>query len=273
MEEAELKRYTEANRAAWNEVTPYHQRAAKEKWDSLFAQPGVVCLDSDELAELKLAGIEGKSVAHLCCNNGVELLSLKNLGAGECVGFDICDAAIQEAARRAGECGIDCRFVRTDVYEIGEEFEQRFDVVYITVGCLGWMPDLKLFFAKAAALLKAGGSVFIHEIHPFVELLPVGSHPQAGSLSIVEPYFKTEPYIEPSCLDYLGNVQYPSTTTEYWFMHTLSEIFMALVENGIAIEKFREYERAVSPQHNPIEAQEAGLPLSYILVAGKGNTE
>ena len=269
MEQAELKRFTEANRAAWNEVTPYHQRAAKEKWDSRFAQPGYACLDAVEVAQLNLAGIQGKSVAHLCCNNGVELLSLKNLGAGECVGFDICDAAIQEAAERAHECGIDCRFVRTDVYEIGDEFEQRFDVAYLTVGCLGWMPDLKLFFAKTAALLKAGGSVFIHEIHPFAELLPVGSHPQAGTLSIVEPYFKNEPYIEPGCLDYLGNVQYPSTTTECWFMHTLSEIIMGLVENGIAIERFWEYESAVSPQHKPFEAQKAGLPLSYILVGRK----
>jgi hypothetical protein len=44
---------------------------------------------------------------------------------------------------------------------------------------------------------------------------------------------------------------------------------MALVENGIAIEKFREYESAVSPQHKPCEAQKAGLPLSYILIGRK----
>jgi SAM-dependent methyltransferase len=264
-----LKQYTEANRAAWNEVTPYHQQAAKEKWDGLFTQPGYVCLDDVEIAELKLAGIQGKSVAHLCCNNGVELLSLKNLGAGECVGFDICDAAIQEATQRAQECGIDCRFVRTDVYEIGDEFDQRFDMVYITVGCLGWMPDLKLFFAKSAALLRAGGVVFIHEMHPFAELFPTGGHPDAGSLRVIEPYFKSEPYIEQGYLDYLGEVNYPAATTQYWFMHTLSEIMMGLIENGIGIEKFIEYETAISPNHYPIEAQKAGLPLSFILIGRK----
>jgi SAM-dependent methyltransferase len=269
MDKSELKRYTESNRAAWNEVMPYHQRVAKEKWDRLFSQPGYACLPANEIELLQNYGIDGKSVAHLCCNNGVELLSLKNLGAAECFGFDICDTAIEEAAERARGIGIDCQFVRSDVYEIGAEYEARFDMVYITVGCFGWLPDLKLFFARAAALLRKNGMVFIHEIHPFAELLPSGSDAGAGSLHIVEPYFKKEPYLDQGCLDYLGNVDYPSITTQCWFMHTLSEIMMGMVENGIAIEKFVEFDRAVSPQHDPIQAQNAGIPLSYILVGRK----
>jgi SAM-dependent methyltransferase len=57
--------------------------------------------------------------------------------------------------------------VRTDVYEIGTEYDDRFDVVYVSSGGLGWLPDLPLFFAGAAALLREGGHVFVHEIHPF----------------------------------------------------------------------------------------------------------
>jgi ubiquinone/menaquinone biosynthesis C-methylase UbiE len=273
MDQTLLKHYTESNRAAWNEVMPYHRKAAEEKWDMLFAQPGYVCLSDEEVRQLQLAGIRGKNIAHLCCNNGIELLSLKNLGAGDCVGFDISDAAITEASQRARRSGIDCRFVRSDVYEIGPEYSNRFDLAYITTGCLGWMPDLKLFFAKAAALLKAGGIIFIHEMHPFADLFPTGGHPDAGRLCVIEPYFKSEPYVEQGYLDYVGNEAYPSATTQYWFMHTLSEILMGLVENGIAIEKFIEYENAISPHHKPIEAQKAGLPLSYMLVAGKGNAE
>jgi hypothetical protein len=49
----DLKRYTEANRAAWNEVMPIHQRAAKEKWDRSFSQPGFVCLDDLEVRLLQ----------------------------------------------------------------------------------------------------------------------------------------------------------------------------------------------------------------------------
>jgi ubiquinone/menaquinone biosynthesis C-methylase UbiE len=264
-----LKKYTEANRAAWNEVMPRHQQAAKEKWDQAFLQPGFVRLNDDELAQLRRIGLPGKAVTHLCCNNGTELLSLKNLGAGECVGFDISDLAIQEAQERATRYHIDCQYVRSDVYEIPTEYENRFDMVYITSGGLGWLPDLKLFFARGAALLREGGQVFIHEIHPFSEMLPFDSAEGADVLRIIEPYFKSEPYVEYGGLDYVGGTQYTSSKPLYWFMHTLSGILMALVENGLAIEHFSEYETDISAGHKRIEQAHVGVPLSYILIGRK----
>jgi SAM-dependent methyltransferase len=269
MTQSELKRYTEANRAAWNEVMPYHQRAAKEKWDQLFSQPGYVRLPAVEVELLQQVGLIGKSVAHLCCNNGVELMSLKNLGAAECVGFDISDEAIKEATERAAQTGIECRFVRTDVYEIGAEYAKRFDMIYISVGCLGWMPDLGLFLEKAATLLRDGGLIFIHEMHPFAEMLPEADGQATGELRIVGPYFKPEPYIDQGGLDYVGNAKYATVTNQYWFVHTLSDIVMALVNSHVAIEYFREYPTAVSPHQRSIEEAKAGVPLSFVLLARK----
>ncbi len=34
-----LKNYTEANRSAWNEAMPLHQKANKDKWDIAFSVP------------------------------------------------------------------------------------------------------------------------------------------------------------------------------------------------------------------------------------------
>ena len=79
MEQVELKRITESNRAAWNEVMPMHQRATSEKLDEVFSRPGYVRLDKTEIELLHKVGLEGRNVAHLCCNNGSELMSLKNL--------------------------------------------------------------------------------------------------------------------------------------------------------------------------------------------------
>ncbi len=264
-----LKKYTEANREAWNEVIPRHQQAAKEKWDQAYSQPGFVRLNDDELAQLRRIRLQGKAVAHLCCNNGVELLSLKNLGAAECVGFDISDLAIQEAQERAGRCHIDCQYVRSDVYEIPPEYENRFDLLYISAGGLGWLPDLNLFFARAAALLQEDGYVFIHEAHPFTEMLPVDSTKGADVLRIIEPYFKSEPYIEYGGLDYVGGTQYHSDKPLYWFVHTLSDILMALIENQLAIEHFSEYETDISAGHKRLEQARAGVPLSYIMIGRK----
>jgi ubiquinone/menaquinone biosynthesis C-methylase UbiE len=266
---SDLKRITESNRAAWNEVMPLHQRAAGEKWDRLFAQPGYVRLDEIEIGLFHQLGLKGKSVVHLCCNNGVELLSLKNLGAGECVGFDICDAAIREASERASKCQIDCQFVRSDVYEIDAGYADRFDLAYISVGCLGWMPDLELFFEKSAALLRRGGQVFIREIHPFSEMLPLSQGDAAGGLRVVGPYFKPEPYVEQGGLDYVGNSDYPAGATQYWFVHTLSSIVMGLIHQGITIEHFSESEQAVSPHQRHIEAAQDGVPLSYVMIGRK----
>ena len=98
--QSDLKRYTEANREAWNEVMPLHQRAAKEKWDESFSRPGFVALDEAEIELWQQVRIKGKRVVQLLCNNGVELMSLKNMGAGECVGFDISDETSKEANER-----------------------------------------------------------------------------------------------------------------------------------------------------------------------------
>jgi len=261
----DLQRYTESNRAAWNEAMPYHQRAAKDKWDGRFAMPGYSCLAENELEEWQRFGLTGKAVAHLCCNNGVELMSLKNLGAGECVGFDISDAAILEAQERAALCNLDCRFVRTDVYAIDRQWDGRFDVVYITIGALGWLPDLARLFARAAMLLKEGGGVFIHEIHPLAEILPDDGKQEADPLRINDPYFKAEPWVDYGDLDYVGGVHYDSVLPQYGFAHPLSDVIMALIGSGLVVERFVEYDIDTSAGHKRQEGK--GLPLSYILVA------
>ncbi len=263
----ELKKYTESNRDAWNEVMPRHRRASAAKWDDFFARPGAVCFDDVELEPLRRVGVEGRAVAHLCCNNGVELLSLKNMGAGECVGFDICDEAVAEARERAARCRIDCRFVRSNVYEIDNSYSGRFDLVYVSAGCLGWMPDIGRFLAKAAALLRAGGRVFIREIHPVSEMLPFDDDDTSDVLRIAGPYFKKEPYVEKGGLDYVGRTEYEGDATQYWFVHTISDIMTGLIGNGLTIELFREYATDVSAGHARVEAANAGIPLSYILVA------
>jgi SAM-dependent methyltransferase len=264
-----IKKFSEANREAWNEVIPRHQKAAGQKWDLVFRQPGFVHLDEVERDLLMRIGMKGKSVAQLCCNNGVELLTLKNLGAGECVGFDISDLAIREAAERAKICQMDCQYVRTDVYDIGPEYCDRFDMVYLSAGALGWMPDLKLFIEKAVALLRANGRLFIHEIHPLSEMLPTDYTEEDNVLRIIEPYFKAEPYVDYGGLDYVGGSQYASDKPQYWFVHTLSDILMALVENDIALEHFSEYPKDVSSSHRRVEESRAGVPLSYILIGRK----
>ncbi len=82
------KNITSANREAWEEAAPLHRAQNMERLISAFREPGYSCLDAVETARLRALGVAGKDVAQLCCNNGQELLSVKNLGAARCVGFE-----------------------------------------------------------------------------------------------------------------------------------------------------------------------------------------
>ena len=264
-----LKEFTEANKEAWNEVMPKHQKAVKLKLDKLFSQPGyIIQSDSQVLDIFNKIKINGKDVAHLCCNNGIELLSIKNMGANRCVGFDISDLAIEEAKERAQKSNIDCDFICSNVYEIPEEYCNSFDVVHITSGCIGWMPDIEKFFKICNTLLRKGGFFFIHEIHPFSELLPFDNSDTENRLQIVDKYFHTGPIIENTGLDYIGGTQYNAKNT-YWFVHTISDLMMSLAVNKFDLVEFKESPSDISAGHSKVESLNADIPLSMLILGQK----
>jgi ubiquinone/menaquinone biosynthesis C-methylase UbiE len=195
-------------------------------------------------------------------------MSLKNLGAGECVGFDISDVAIKEATDRARKFGISCQFVQSDIYDIPEKYHGAFDIVYISVGTLGWIPDLKQFFKKAVSLLGDSGALFIHEMHPLAEMLPSDDMKDTDPLKIIEPYFREEPYKDRSGIDYIGKTTYTSKA-QYWFVWTLSDILTGLVENGMKLVHFSEHKEDISTIHRRNQDAGMDIPLSYILIAEK----
>ena len=263
-----LKQYTEANRLAWNEAMTYHQKANGEKWDELFGQPGYSVFNPKERDLLETVGVKGKRIIHLCCNNGVELLSLKNMGADRCLGVDISDTAVEEAQTRAKHLGLDVEYLRSDVFDLGSDLENAFDMVYISIGCLGWLPDIRRFMQLISDLLVEGGSLFIYEQHPFSEMLPGDHQPEVNARTLVEPYFKDEPYEDTDGIDYVGGTSYESKP-QYWFVWTLSHILTAIIDAGLRLKHFSEHPEDISTMHQRTQALNAGIPLSYFLIASK----
>lgn len=262
----DLKDYTEANRRAWNEVTPYHQRAKKGRFFELFEKPSYSCLDPLITSRIGQIGLAGKRIAQLCCNDGRETLSLKNLGAATGVGFDISDEAIAEARKLAAHARIDCDFVQSDIYDIDHSYDGSFDLVYVSIGALGWLPDLNPFFAVAARLLKTKGDLLIYEQHPFLEMLSVA--PTPDPLRIVNPYFKETPDISDTGIDYYGKEEYKGETN-YWFSHTLNHILTGIIVHGFNIIRFEEYPHDISGIFAHVENQVIKLPMCYILQGRK----
>jgi SAM-dependent methyltransferase len=257
--------YSEANRSAWNETAPHHAAADFQRLLDGFQQPGFSVLDAFETGYLVQIGVAGKDVAQLSCNNGRELLSIKNMGAGRCVGFDISDAFIEQAQKLVEVSGLPCEFVRTDVYEISSDYDSSFDLVYITVGALGWLHDLGGFFEIVKRLLRPGGWLLIYEMHPILDMFEQGT---PGPLDLVHSYFRTEPYVDDDGLDYLGNTEYKGPVS-YWFHHKMSDIIQNCIDRSLTIRSFTEYDHDISAAFAYLAKEAVRPPLTYVLLAQK----
>jgi SAM-dependent methyltransferase len=267
MEAKNLTAVTDANRDAWNESAKYHRLSASWPWlwDNV-TRPDFCCLDETVTALLRAEGIAGSDAVQIGCNNGRESLSLFALGARSVVGVDQSAAFLEQARELAARSPHDPEFVEADVHRLPPSLAGRFDVAFITIGVLNWMPDLARFFAAVAATLKPGGRLIVYETHPFLELFePHGENP----FEIVHSYFRAEPMIEDTPIVYEGPVA-EKITPSYWHIHTMGAIVTGLIGAGLTIRHLREYphsnREAVFDQYME---RGVALPMCFTLVARK----
>ena len=261
-----MDKYLKANRDAWNEAAPIHARHKLDRWLEEASKAESICLDKQEIMDLTAIGLSGKDVAQICCNNGRELISIKKLGADRCVGFDGSAGFLQQATLLNEKAGTDCEFVCTNIYDIDSGFYNNFDLIYISIGVLIWMPDLNKFFSKLSRLLKKDAQIYIYEEHPILEMIEPGDEDSAVEWNY--SYFQTEPFEDNDGLDYWSNEKYESKTM-YTFVHKLSDVFTAALENSLRIEKFKELPNHISNTFYNVEKQGPELPMSYVLVLRK----
>ena len=260
--------YTGSNREAWNQAVQVHQRHLDGKLEKEFAKPGYSELDDVLTGVWDSIGLADKDVAHLCCNNGIELLSTVNLGAKSGMGFDISDVAIEQAKSLAQISGANAEFLRTDIYEIGSAYNNRFDIVMFTVGGLCWLPDLTTVFRLAHDMLRPSGRLVIYDLHPFTMMLAVpGEKLFSDPFRVEYSYFDNEPIEDNEGIDYIGHTTYDSATS-YDFPHTLADIFTAIIAASFAIDRFEEFSHDIANLFSTVEPK-AMVPLSYLLQGRK----
>ena len=183
----------------WNQTADVYNAEGFSKLLSIIGQPEFTTFDEVERRVFSGIGLKDKDVAQLGCNNGRELVSVKKAGAGRCVGFDLSENFIKLARRLALESGQELEFVRTSVYDVSEAYTNVFDVVYVTIGVLGWLPDLPGFFKVVERLLRPGGHFFLYDQHPVL-----GMFDPNQKLVVDSSYFRREP---------LSTRRYPTTWT------------------------------------------------------------
>ncbi len=153
----------EHNRQSWNELTPLHFNS--EFYDVEGFKQGKTSLNHIELNEI--GDVSEKKLLHLQCHFGMDTLSFARMGA-DVTGVDLSDEAIRTAQQLSSELNIPARFIQSNVYEIDQKLDEKFDIVYTSYGAINWLNDLDLWAKIIDRFLKPGGKFYIIEFHPFI---------------------------------------------------------------------------------------------------------
>ena len=253
--------YIRANRAMWNQTAEVYEAEGFDRLLSAVRQPDFSTFDEVERRVFSSIGLEDKNVIQLGCNNGRELISVKRAGAARCVGVDVSEKFVRQAEQLAEVSAQEVEFICSSLYDL-DTYDNAFDLVYVTIGVLGWLPDLPGFFKVVERLLRPGGHFFLYDQHPIL-----GIFDPAQKLVVDSSYFRQDPFVEEGLPDYMDPAQ-TGRATSYWFQHTLSSI-LSLCLLGLTIEHFEEHEHDLSGTYRAFQDFEHKPPLSFSLVARK----
>jgi 2-polyprenyl-3-methyl-5-hydroxy-6-metoxy-1,4-benzoquinol methylase len=256
--------YIDTNKEMWEITADIYQNDGFEDALQRVQENDFSTFDeNEEIIFNSFIDVNNKNIIQIGCNNGTEIINLKKIGADFCLGIDISDKFIAQAKELAKMAEQNVEFESTNIYDVQSNYFGRFDLVYITVGVLGWMPDLSKFFEITNHLLKPGGQIFIYEQHPILGMFnPEPPHQMDAS------YFQKEPFkdeIVPEYIDKFG--QYKATS--YWFPYTISDILTCCLTNKLTLTHFKEYAKDLSDTYKGLENEKGQLPMSFTLIAQK----
>ena len=239
--------YFEANREVWNKRTAVHKDSSFYDLDAF--KRGKSSLNKIELDEL--GDVKGKSLLHLQCHFGMDTMSWQRLGA-DCIGVDLSDEAINLAKNINAELGLGARFICSNVYDLKENLDEQFDIVFTSYGTIGWLPDLDKWAAVVAHYLTPDGTFYIADFHPTLWMM------DENFKNIKYSYFNRSVIIEENLGTYTDR-NADICSTEYSWNHPFSEIFSALLKNGLSIKQFHEFPYSPYNCFNGVEQGDDGM--------------
>ena len=193
----------------------------------------------------ELTGVQGKSLLHIQCHFGLDTLSWAREGA-IVTGVDFSEPALEAARGLADECGIEARFIHSDVYSVPQKLSEQFDIVFTSYGALCWLPDMHRWAEIVARFLKPGGAFYMVEFHPMSGVFADG--PEATDLTVHYPYFPTgDPVRTEDDGTYADREARVENRLNYSWPHPTSEVISALIDAGLRIEFFHEFPFTTEP--------------------------
>jgi SAM-dependent methyltransferase len=226
------------NLAVWEDRVPIHIGPNGYDIEALLRDPQRLSqtVGNDAAA---LGSLTGLRVAHLQCHLGTDTLSLLRLGAASVSGLDFSAGAIAQCRRLFERAGVPGHFVVGDVFDAASLFEQRFDLVYASVGAINWIPSIGHWLAVAASLLEPGGRVHLRDVHP----MSMAIDPESDAeLRLRYPYGeRAEPVTLENDQTYIGDGTPLAHKTTHEWSHGLGEIVQGALDAGLVITKLEEH--------------------------------
>lgn len=261
------KNYIELNKNAWNIKTDIHV-------NSNFYNNEIFLESRNSLnsIELDLLGdVKGKTILHLQCHFGQDSLSLAHLGANV-TGVDFSEKAIAKAKELNEELALNAEFICCDLYNLPNHLDKKFDIVFTSYGTIGWLADINKWAEVVSQFMKPGGNFVFVEFHPFIWM-------HDDNLEKIKyNYFNAEPIVEEIQGTYADRNAEISYQTVGW-NHALSEVMQSVLNNGLQLENFQEYDYSPYNCFQGMEETENAkyrfikfgnkLPLVYSLMFSK----
>ncbi len=262
-----MKDYLKHNLDSWNQRLDAHLKS--DFYDLAAFKSGKNALNDIELD--LLGDLSGKSVLHLQCHFGQDSLSMSRMGASV-TGVDLSDKAIATAKALAKELKLDATFICSDVYALPEHLDGQFDRVFVSYGAIPWLPDLNKWAGVVNHFLKPGGQLIFAEFHPVVWMYD-------DDFTFVQyAYSNKAPIVEDEQGTYADKSAEIQVTNVTW-NHGLAEVIQSLLDQGLVLKDFQEYDYSpyafvngcveYEPGRYRIKAFEDKIPLVYSLVVEK----
>lgn len=262
-----MKNYLEINRNSWNARVEPHLKS-----DFYFVDEFLKGRSSLNIIELELLeDVKDKKILHLQCHFGQDSISLSRMGA-KVTGIDLSDKAIEAAKDLAEKCETDTEFICSDVYNLPNVLNDKFDIVFTSYGTIGWLPDLDQWADVVSHFLKPGGKFVMAEFHPVVWMF------DDDFKEVTYHYFNEKPIVE------TAEGTYADTSADIvqdyisW-NHPLSDVLQNLISKNLFLESFQEFDWSPYPCFKHIEEFEKGkwrikkfeskIPMVYALKAQK----
>ncbi len=226
-------KFFDINLKRWNELVDINAKSQMYDLEGFISgQTSLLPIELEELGDVK-----GKSLLHLQCHFGMDTLSWARLGA-RVTGVDFSDKAISFARELSYKLKIPGNFIESNIYDIQNVLDEKFDIVFTSYGTICWLPDIVEWAKLISYHLKPGGIFYIIDGHPFGFIIDEKQEPFKVGFNY---FFEGEPVYFDEGGAYADPMADLKNQASYQWDHPMSDIINSLINADLEIEFLHEF--------------------------------